>query len=160
MPLLGKRDEAENRFKQAERYSGPSSKEFDLDEAIRLLEESILLKPDSEKYRNKLDEIREIKAKRNLKFSMQARNVLLVTFPEGERGVTVKGTVEQGTIREGDEIQIMGHRGTRTAKVYEVVAPTGNGVGVAGQKIRLAVVIEEDVGEGDVIEGTSPRTAE
>ena len=32
MPLSDKRDEAENRFKEAKRYSHPSKKEFDLEQ--------------------------------------------------------------------------------------------------------------------------------
>ena len=56
MPLFGERDEAENRFNEAKRCSDPSKKEFDLDTAIRLLEEAVMLKPDKKKYRQKLDE--------------------------------------------------------------------------------------------------------
>ena len=37
MPLFGKGDEAENRFKEAKRCSDPRKKEFDLDKAISLL---------------------------------------------------------------------------------------------------------------------------
>ena len=153
MPLFGKRDEAENRFKEAERYSHPSKKEFDLDTAIRLLEEAVMLKPDNKQYREKLDEIREIKAKGNLKFSMRVQNRRLVTFADGEAGVEVSGIVEQGTIRDGDEVEIKGRGGTRRAKVCEVVSPKGAGSGVAGQHLLLGIVTKDKVKDGDVIEG-------
>ncbi len=64
MPLFGKPDEAETRFREAKRYGDLNNKEFDPDAAIRLLEEAVMLKPDKKKYREKLDEIHEIKAKR------------------------------------------------------------------------------------------------
>ena len=159
MPLFGKRDEAENRFKEAERYSHPTKKEFDLDTAIRLLEEAVMLKPDKEQYREKLDEIREIKAKRNLKFSMQVQNRRLVTFADGEAGVEVSGIVEQGTIRDGDEVEIKGRGGTRRAKVFEVVSRRGSGVAVTGQDVRLAIVTKEKVRDGDIIVGVGTGTA-
>ena len=60
MPLFGKRDEAESRFKEAKRCSDPRSKEFDLDRATRLLEEAPMLKPYEEKYRKKLEEVKVI----------------------------------------------------------------------------------------------------
>lgn len=70
MPLFGKRDDAENRFKEAKRYADlskveldVSKKELNLDTAIRLLEEAVMLKPDKKQYGQKLDEIRQIKAK-------------------------------------------------------------------------------------------------
>lgn len=62
MPLFGKPDEAENRFKDAKSYSDPWKSEFDLDRAIRLLEEAVMLKPDRKKYRSMLNEMLEIKA--------------------------------------------------------------------------------------------------
>lgn len=151
MPLFGKRDEAEDRFKQAERYSHPKKKEFDLDEAIRLLEEAVMLKPDNEKYCQKLEEIREIKSKSSLKFSMQARYARAVTFPDGKLGVVVSGIAEQGSIRDGDEVEIRGGEDTRRGKVFEVVSSKGLGVGVAGQHLDLAVV--GDVKDGDMIAG-------
>lgn len=59
-----KKDEAEKLFNEARRYADLSKKEFDLDRAIRLLEEAVMLKPDREKYRKELDRIREMKARR------------------------------------------------------------------------------------------------
>ena len=163
MPLFGTRDQAEERFKEAKRYSHPSKKEFDLDTAVRLLEEALMLKPDKEQYRQKLDEIGEIKAKRDLKFSMRARSVGVVTDPGGGRGeetkryTSVNGIIEQGTIREGDEVEIRGHRGTRRAKVEGV--NTGYFPGpdfcVAGQEVCLTLqdLAENDVMPGDELEG-------
>ena len=150
MPLSGKHDEAEKRFKEAKRYSHPEKKEFDLDTAIRLLEEAVMLKPDKEQYRQKLEEIREIKSKSSLKFSMQARYARAVTFPDGKLGVVVSGIAEQGSIRDGDEVKIRGGSG----KVFEVVsAIRGAGRGVTGQHVNLAIVTKDSVGDGYIIEG-------
>ncbi len=117
----------------------------------------MLLKPDKNQYRQKLDEIREIKAKTSLKFSMRARNARAVTFPDGEPGVVVDGTIEQGTIRDGDEVEIRGGKGTRRAKVSEVVSRRGSGVAVAGQAISLAIV--GNVKNVYIIEGVGTGTA-
>lgn len=151
MPFFGERDEAENRFKEAERYSNPRKKEFDLDAAIRFLEEAVMLKPDKKQYCQKLEEIREIKSKSSLKFSMQARNRLAITFPDGKLGVRVSGIAEQGSIRDGDEVEIRGGKDTRRGKVFEVVSPKERGFGVAGQYLDIAIV--GDVKDGDMIAG-------
>ena len=63
MPLFGKCDDAENRFKEAERYISPTKGEFDLGAAIHVLEEAIALRPDKKKYYQELDELRRIKSK-------------------------------------------------------------------------------------------------
>ena len=160
MPLSGKRDEAENRFKEAKRYSHPSKKEFDLDTAIRLLEEALSLKPDNNQYRQKLDEIREIKAKRNLPFSMRAWNATAVTLLNGEPGTAVSGIVEQGTIRDGDEVRIRrGRRVIKRSKVFEVGSATGKGFAVAGQHVEMAIVGDVDVQDGDMIEAVTMELA-
>jgi len=41
-----------------------------------------------------------------LKFYMQGRDPKAVSFPGGRRGCVANGTIEQGTIRDGDEVQI------------------------------------------------------
>jgi len=146
MPLFGKRDEAENRFKEAKRYSDPSKKEFDLESAISLLEEALMLKADNEQYRQKLDEIREIKAK---KFVMQITAAMNVTLEKEVPGVVIIGRVYLGTIQNGDEVQIRGPRGTIRAKVFDVVNPKS--LGVPGKELRLAiqgVANYEDVSKG------------
>ena len=142
MPLFGTRDQSEKCFKEAERYSHPKKKEFDLEEATRLLEEAILLKPDKKQYREKLEEIRELKAKRDLKFSMKGGDARAVSFPEGTKGVVLVGTIEQGAIRDGDEVQIERNQG----RIYEVASPTGKGLGVAGQEVTLAIVTDWKMG--------------
>ena len=63
MPLFGKRDEAEKLFEEAERCFSIYQNEFDLDRAIRLLEEAVMLKPDKKEYCKLLDESRDIRAK-------------------------------------------------------------------------------------------------
>ena len=69
---------------------------------------------------------------------MQGRNAQLVSFQGGKKGVRLEGRIEQGSIRDGDEIQIEGHQGT----IYEVVSPTGKGHGVAGQEVSLAIITD------------------
>ena len=62
MPLFGKGDEAENRFKEAKRCSDPRKKEIDLDKAISLLEDAIKLKPYEEKYHKQLEKLKALKS--------------------------------------------------------------------------------------------------
>lgn len=150
MPLFGKADEAKNHFKESERYSHPKKKEFDLEAAIRHLEEAAILKPDNEQYRQKLEEIREIQKRSSLKFMMQAQNPRAVTLPDGEPGVVVSGIIQQGTIREGDEVKLAGGMG----KVFDVVsAIKGADSGVAGQHIDLAIATKQRVENRAIIEG-------
>lgn len=147
-------------FKEAKRYSHPSKKEFDLDTAIRLLEEALTLKPDNNEYRQKLDEIREIKAKRSLKFSMRAWDARAVTLLDGERGTAVSGIVEQGTIRDGDEVKIRrGRQVTKSAKVFEVGSATEKGFAVAGQHVEMAIIGDVDLKDGDIIEAVTMMLA-
>jgi len=152
MPFFGKRDEAEERFKEAKRCSDPRKKEFDLDRAISLLKEAVMRKPDKEQYRQKLDEVSEIKAKSRLKFSMQVREVSGATFETGATGVLIEGRVEQGIVRNGDEVEIKGRGATRRAKV-EVDDPKG--FAVSGEKVLLFVedLTDNDISEVDVVEG-------
>ena len=106
MSLLDKPDESARRVEEAKQYSNPYKKEFDLDTAISLLEEAVTLRSDKEQYSQKLVEIRELKAKTSLKFSMRAWDARAVTLLDGEPGTAVSGIVEQGTIRNGDEVKI------------------------------------------------------
>lgn len=148
-----KTDEAEKHFREAKTCSDPSMEEFDLDSAIRLLEEAVRLKPDKKQYHQKLDETREIKAKRRLKFSMQVQEVSTATFSKtGATALVIEGRVEQGTIRNGDEIQISGPQGTRRAKVF---LPTRQELGIPGKKVRIAIeglTKRGDVRKGDLVE--------
>ena len=107
------------------RSEGPAAKE-----------EVIPLKQDDKQYSEKLEEVGELQGEGDLKFSMEGENTRLVSFPGGKKGVVVDGTIEQGTIRDGDEVLIGGHQGT----IYEVKAPKGKGFAVAGQKVTLAIV--------------------
>lgn len=160
MPLSGKRDEAEKRFKEAKRYSHPEKKEFDLDKAIRLLEEALALKPDNKQYRQKLDEIREIKAKRSLEFSMRAWDATAVTLLDGEPGTAVNGIIEQGTIRDGDEVKVRrGRRVIKCTKVFGVGCATGERLAVAGQHVKMGIIGDFDVREGDIIEAVTMELA-
>jgi len=138
MGLFGGGNEASKRFREAERFSHPKKKEFDLDKAISLLEEVVSLKPADNKYRQKLEEIRELKLKGGMKFFMRARYPKAATFPNKKQGLVVSGTIEQGIIRDGDEILIAGSRGT----IFEVIAPTGKGNAIAGQDVTLAIITE------------------
>ena len=153
MPLFGTRDEGEDRFKKAKHYSDPSKKEFDLDTAIRLLEEAVMLKPDKKQYGQKLDEIREIKAKSRLKFSMRVDEAFPATFITGAQGMVVRGRVKQGTIRIGDEVEIRGLGRTRRAKVFEV--DSLKGFGIPSERVPLLIedLTKDDVKPGDKVEG-------
>ncbi len=153
MWLFGKRDEAAKCFKEAKRCSDPNKKEFDLDRAISLLEEAVMLKTDKKQYGQKLEEVREIKAKSQLKFSMQVREVGGLTSEAGATGVLIDGRVEQGIVRNGDAVEIKGRGGTSKAKV-EVDDPKG--FAIPGEQVLLFVEgltgDDIDIGEGDVVE--------
>lgn len=151
MWLFGKPDEAEKRFREAKSCSDPRKKEFDLDRAIGLLEEAVMLKPDKKQYGQKLDETREIKAKSRLKFSMQIRDVAGATFETGATGVLIEGRVEQGTIRNGDEVETKGHGAT---KRFRFEADTPKGFAVPGEAIYFLIedLKGDDISEGDVVE--------
>ena len=76
---------------------------------------------------------------------------MAVKFTTGEIGVIIKGGVHQGTIQNGDEVEIKGPGGTRRAKVFDVP----DGLGVPGKEVRLALegVTEiSDVSVGNVVE--------
>lgn len=138
MPLFGKSDEAEKHFKESAKYTKPTSKEFDLDKAIHLLEEAVMLKPDNKKYSQKLEEIRQIKVKSSLEFLMMGANARRVSFPDKKLGIALNGTIEQGGIQDGDDVFIDGFHGT----IYKVDSPTGKKQAGAGQKVTLAIITD------------------
>lgn len=94
----------------------------------------------------------EVELSPGAKFSMRVEEAFQATFTTGALGMVVGGTVEQGTIRNGDEVEIRGYQGTKRAKVFEVDTLTGSGA--AGEKVRLLVedVTEDDVKSGDIVE--------
>ena len=152
MWLFGKRDEAGSRFKEAKRCSDPSKKEFDLDRAISLLEEAVMLKPGKRQYNERLNEIREIKSKSHLKFSMQVREVHGATFETGATGVFIEGRVEQGIVRNGDEVEIKRRGVTRKVKVE---VDDTKGFAVPGEEVYFLIedLSGDDISKGDVVEG-------
>jgi len=105
-------------------------------------EDAIPLKPDNKQYSEKLEEVGKLQTEGDMKFSMEGKDAKLVSFPGGKKGVVVKGTIEQGTIRDGDEVWIEGLPGV----IYEVKAPNGKGFGVADQKVTLAIVTDWKMG--------------
>ena len=94
----------------------------------------------------------EVELSPGAKFSMRVEEAFRATFTTGALGMVVGGTVEQGTIRNGDEVEIRGYRGTKRAKVFEVDTPTGSGA--AGEKVRLLIeaLTEDNVKWGDIVE--------
>lgn len=103
---------------------------------------------DGEAYRQKLDETSQVKSSPSAKFSMRVEYAFQATFATGALGMVVEGSVEQGTIQSGDEVEIRGYRGTKRAKVFQVDTATGSAA--AGEKVRLLI---EDLTEGDVMLG-------
>jgi len=94
----------------------------------------------------------EVEFSPGAKFSMRVDEAFQATFASGALGMVVGGTVEQGTIRNGDEVEIRRYQSTKRARVFEVDAPTG--FGAAGEKIRLLIedLTERDVMLGDIVE--------
>jgi hypothetical protein len=135
MRLFRGSDEAKKRFLEAERYSDPNNRDFNLKTATSLLESAVSLKPDNQKYRIKLE---DIKAINNLGFYMIGRNIRAVSSTSGKAGIIVDGRIQQGSITDGDEVQM----GDYTGIVYEVVSPMGKGFGDTGQEVTLAVEID------------------
>ena len=88
---------------------------------------------------------------------MRVRNSRLVTFRDGEPGVVVDGTVEQGTIRNGDKVEIRGRGETRKAKVFDV--QSRKGFGIPNEGLTLAIVTKDAVSNGDMIEGVDTGNA-
>ena len=105
---------------------------------------------DNEAYRQKLDEARQ--ARSSTEFSMRVEEAFRATFTTGALGMVVGGTVEQGTIRNGDEVEIRGYQETKRARVFEVDTP--NGSAAQGERVRLLIedLTENDVRLGDIVE--------
>lgn len=96
--------------------------------------------------------LREMRKTKEKTFVMQVTGAAeAVKFATGAIGVTVKGRVYQGTIQNGDEVEIKGPGRTRRARVFDVP----DGLGVPGKEVRLAlegVTETSDVSVGDVVE--------
>ena len=107
---------------------------------------------DSEASRQKLDRSRLVKSSPGAKFSMRVEGAFQATFTSGALGMVVGGTVEQGTIRNGDEVEVRGYRSTKRAKVFEVDTPMGSAA--QGERIQLLIedLTEDDVRWGDIVE--------
>ena len=149
MPLFGG-DEANKRYKEAKKYGNVKKKEFDLDRAIRLLEEAISLKPNS-KYFQKLEELRQLKDKSESNLSLR----VLKAFPEahlkGVASALIYGKVEQGSIRKGDELVVRIGDITSRVKIVDLNKPKG--FAASNEDIMVILEGEDRIGEGDVIEG-------
>lgn len=107
---------------------------------------------DVEMPRQKLNDTRQVKSRSGAKFSMRVEEAFQATFASGVLGMVIGGTLEQGTIRSGDWVEIRGYLGTKRAKVFEVDTLTGSGV--VGEKVRLLIegVTDNDVMLGDILE--------
>ena len=147
MPLFGKPDEAKKLFWEAERYV--RGEEFNLDKAIHLLEEAVMLKPHEDKYRKELERLQESKSKLHKRFLMQVEDVFWVK----RTGVVAAGKVQQGTIRSGDKVRIMGHQGEKRDTVISL-AMRKCPFAIAGEVVGLVLktLDKNDVQRGDTIE--------
>lgn len=156
MPLFGKGDEAENRFKEAEKYIQTSDENFSFDRAIHLLEEAAMLKPHEPKYRKRLEAVKERKAKSHEKFLMQVEEVF-----ERKRHAEAVGRVQQGVIHNGDKVRIARPGTEKTDTVVSLkffhasrtFAIAGDGVGLVLDNLSTA-----DIERGDVIERVDELT--
>jgi translation elongation factor EF-Tu-like GTPase len=99
-------------------------------------------------YGRKLDEIAEAQIKSAAKFLMPVEEVFQATLVTGAIGIVLGGTVKQGSIRKGDDVEVRGRSHTRKVKVFDVDALKGSGA--PGEKIRLLM---EDLTHDDVIWG-------
>ncbi len=103
MPLFGKRDEAENRFKEAKRYGDPSKKELDLDRAIRLLEDAITLKPHEEKYRKQFEKLKALRSDKAELLFKQVKRYLKVGSSEFDMDWAIRLLEEAVVLRPHEE---------------------------------------------------------
>lgn len=94
----------------------------------------------------------EVELRSGVKFSMRVEEAFQATFTSGALGMVVGGTVEQGTIRNEDEVEIRGYQGTKRAKVFEV--DTLKGSAAPDERVRLLIedLTEDDVKLGDIVE--------
>ena len=149
MSLFDKTDESERRFAGATQYSDPGKNEFDLDRAISLLEEAVMLKPNNIQYNQRLDEIRRIKLRSQLRLYMGILAIYgSATMETEESGLFVDAKVGQGTVRNGDAVEVKGRH-----KVLYV--DSHKGFGIPGETIGLVIedLTTNDIKEGDAVEG-------
>ena len=149
MSLLDKPDESDRCFEEAKQYSDPDKKEFDLDGAIGLLEEALILKPDNIQYNQRLAQIRRIKLRSQLRLYMRILAVYgSATMETEESGLFVDAKVGLGIVRGGDKVEAKGRH-----KVLYVDSPKG--FGVPGETIGLVIedLTTNDIKEGDAVEG-------
>jgi len=94
----------------------------------------------------------EVELSPGAKFSMRVEEVFRALFASGTLGMVVGGRVEQGTIRNGDEVEVRGRGRSRRAKVFEVDTLTGSGA--AGERVQLLIedLTEDDIRWGDIVE--------
>jgi translation elongation factor EF-Tu-like GTPase len=156
MPLFGKSDEAEKRYKKASKLMEGADKEHDMEEAIHLLEEAAMIKPHEEKYRENLEEANKIRANLGKKFLMPVEDVFLIK----ERDIAVRGIVQQGIIRDGDEVWVRGvhgdkkdtvvllQKGTKDSRPFTITRA------IPGDEVSffLKKLSSDDVELGDTIE--------
>ncbi len=89
----------------------------------------------------------EVELSPGAKFSMRVDKAFTDAL-----GMVVGGRVEQGTITNGDDVEIRGRGRRKKAKVFEV--DTLKGSGGQGERIQLLIedLTEDDVKWGDVVE--------
>jgi len=151
MPLFAKSDEAEGYFKAAQRLIKSSNEESDIDQAIQLLEKSVMLKPFRNEYSKKLTEATELRSKLREKFLMSVEEVLEIRGG----GIVATGRVQQGVVYPGAEVRIVGPRGEKRVIVdsleifyrIPIRAVPGEMVGLLFSKL-----VKDDVQHGDTIE--------
>lgn len=154
MPLFAKSDEAERCFKEAKRLIETSNEEDNIDRAIHLLEEAVMLKPYEKKYRKKLEEVNQLKSKLREKFLMQVEDVFWI---EGE-GVVATGKVQQGVIHPGAEVRIVGLRNEKRDTVASLeMFYKSRTRAIPGEAVGL---LFKNLGEGDVQPGDTIEKVE
>ena len=149
MALLDRLDESDRRLEEAKQYSNPYKREFDLDKAINLLEQALVLKPGNRQCNQILDQIRRIKLRSESKLYMLILAVYgYATMETDEVGLFVDAKVGQGIVRNGDHVKVKGRH-----KVLYVDSPKG--FGVPGETVGLVIedLTTNDIKEGDAVEG-------
>ena len=94
----------------------------------------------------------EVELSPGAKFSMRVDEAFQAVFITGALGMVVGGRVEQGTITNGEDVEIRGRGRRKKAKVFEV--DTLEGSGVQGERVRLLMedLTEDDVKWGEIVE--------
>jgi len=151
MLLFAKSDEADRYFKEAQRLIKSSNEEGDIDQAIQLLEKSVMLKPFRNEYSKKLTEAAELRSKLREKYLMSVEEVLEIRGG----GIVATGRIQQGVVYPGAEVRIVGPRGEKRVMVASLEifyknptrAVPGETVGLWFSKLGM-----DDVQRGDTIE--------